>query len=184
MVPALPQQRHSEKGAQHHVQGFWSSPRSSPQLLSAHCAQHSSAAWCGCGCPIPGAGIQGQAGCGSGQSGLVVGNRAHSRGVETMITVVLFNPGHSMILQSFLQPRTLVLAPNWWDTLTSPLCWPQPCPMPLLLLRPQLCLAWTNTSPKFRLSCALPSAHGFPDVTCAAPSFEHRLKHMWFKAGC
>ena len=36
----------------------------------------------GCGCPIPG-GIQGQAGCGSGQPGLVVGNPAHSRGIET-----------------------------------------------------------------------------------------------------
>ena len=36
----------------------------------------------GCGCPIPG-GIQGQAGCGSWQPGLVVGERAHSRGVET-----------------------------------------------------------------------------------------------------
>jgi len=35
-----------------------------------------------CGCPIPG-GIQGQAGCGSGQPGLVVGNPADSRGVET-----------------------------------------------------------------------------------------------------
>jgi len=35
----------------------------------------------GCGCPIP-AGIQGQAGCGSGQPGLVVGNPAHSRGLE------------------------------------------------------------------------------------------------------
>ena len=35
----------------------------------------------GCGCPIPG-GIQGQAGCGSGQPGLVVGDRAHSKGVE------------------------------------------------------------------------------------------------------
>ena len=30
----------------------------------------------GCGCPIPG-GIQGQAGGGSGQPGLVVGDRAH-----------------------------------------------------------------------------------------------------------
>jgi len=44
--------------------------------------------WCteqvaqgGCGCPIP-AGIQGQAGCGSGQPGLLVGNAAHSRGLE------------------------------------------------------------------------------------------------------
>ena len=36
----------------------------------------------GCGCPIPG-GIQGQAGCGSGQPGLVVGHPAHSREVET-----------------------------------------------------------------------------------------------------
>jgi len=35
-----------------------------------------------CGCPIPG-GIQGQAGCGSGQPGLMAGNPAHSRGVET-----------------------------------------------------------------------------------------------------
>ena len=33
----------------------------------------------GCGCPIPG-GIQGQAECGSGQPGLVVGDHAHSRG--------------------------------------------------------------------------------------------------------
>ena len=35
-----------------------------------------------CGCPIP-EGTQGQAGCGSGQSGLVVGDPAHSGGVET-----------------------------------------------------------------------------------------------------
>ena len=34
-----------------------------------------------CGCPIPG-GIQGQAGCGSGQPGLVVCDPAHSRGLE------------------------------------------------------------------------------------------------------
>jgi len=32
--------------------------------------------------PIPG-GFQGQAGCGSGQPGLVVGDPAHSTGVET-----------------------------------------------------------------------------------------------------
>ena len=31
-----------------------------------------------CGCPMPG-GIQGQAGCGSGQPGLVVGDPEHSR---------------------------------------------------------------------------------------------------------
>ena len=36
----------------------------------------------GCKYPIPG-GIQGQAGCGSGQPGLVVGDPAHSSGVET-----------------------------------------------------------------------------------------------------
>jgi len=36
----------------------------------------------GCGCPVAG-GIQGQAGCGSGQPGLVVGNPAYGRGVET-----------------------------------------------------------------------------------------------------
>jgi len=35
----------------------------------------------GCGCPIP-AGIQGQAGCGSGQPGLVDSDPAHSRGLE------------------------------------------------------------------------------------------------------
>jgi len=35
----------------------------------------------GCGCPIPG-GTQGQSGCGSGQLGLVVGDPAHSRGLE------------------------------------------------------------------------------------------------------
>ena len=35
----------------------------------------------GCGCPIPG-GIQGQAGCGSGRPGLLVGDPAHSRGLE------------------------------------------------------------------------------------------------------
>jgi len=36
----------------------------------------------GSGCPIPG-GIQGRAGCGSGQPGLLVCEPAHSRGVET-----------------------------------------------------------------------------------------------------
>ena len=51
----------------------------------------------GCGCPIPG-GIQGQAGCGSGQPGLLVGDPAHSRGLELMGIVVLFNPGHSVVL--------------------------------------------------------------------------------------
>ena len=36
----------------------------------------------GCGCSIAG-GIQSQAGCGSGQPGLMAGGPAHSRGVET-----------------------------------------------------------------------------------------------------
>ena len=35
----------------------------------------------GCGCPVTGC-IQGQARCGSGQPGLVVGDPAHGRGVE------------------------------------------------------------------------------------------------------
>ena len=36
----------------------------------------------GCGCPVPW-GVQGQAGCGSEQSGVVAGDAAHGRGVET-----------------------------------------------------------------------------------------------------
>jgi len=36
----------------------------------------------GCGCPVSG-GIHGQAGCGAGQPGLVIGDLAHSRGAET-----------------------------------------------------------------------------------------------------
>jgi len=36
----------------------------------------------GGGCPIPG-GIQGQAACGSGQPGLVVGDPAHGKEFET-----------------------------------------------------------------------------------------------------
>ena len=35
----------------------------------------------GCGCPIPGD-VQGQAECGSGQPGLVVGDPAHSMGLK------------------------------------------------------------------------------------------------------
>ena len=44
----------------------------------------------GCGCPIPGS-IQGQAGCDSGQPGLVVGDPAHSRGVETQRSLWSFS---------------------------------------------------------------------------------------------
>jgi len=61
------------------------------QRAVTHCSQ---VAQGGCGCPIPG-GIQGQAGCGSGQPGLLVGDPAHSW--NEMSTVVLFNPGHSVI---------------------------------------------------------------------------------------
>ena len=73
----------------------------------------------GCGCPIPG-GIQGQAGYGSGQPGLVVGNpAAHNE----IIIVVLFNPGHSMILWfnpdqspllTLLPPHTHLAAAEIW----------------------------------------------------------------------
>jgi len=48
---------------------------------TAQCPALEEAAQGGCGCPIPG-GIQGQAGCGSGQPGLVVGDPAHSRGLK------------------------------------------------------------------------------------------------------
>ena len=54
-----------------HFHAIWKQPhRSSPLQLSPHI-----------GCPIPGC-IQGQAACGSEQPGLVVGDPAHSRGVE------------------------------------------------------------------------------------------------------
>jgi len=43
------------------------------------------------GCPIPG-GIQGQAGWGSGQPGLVVGDPEHSRGVKLDDHCGLFQP--------------------------------------------------------------------------------------------
>jgi len=48
----------------------------------------------GCGCPIPG-GIPGQAGCGSGHPGLVVGDPAHSRGLELDEHCGPFQPGPS-----------------------------------------------------------------------------------------
>ena len=71
--------------------------------ISACSASLEQVAQGGCGCPIPAA-IQGQAGCGSGQPGLLVGDPAHSRGLEMMSIVVLFNPGHSMI-KEFLVNR-------------------------------------------------------------------------------
>ena len=51
----------------------------------------------GCGCPIH-ADIQGQAGCGSGQPGLLVGDHHIAGGWNWMSIVVLCNPGHSVIL--------------------------------------------------------------------------------------
>jgi len=39
--------------------------------------------------------------CDSGQPVLLVGDPARSRGLELMIAVVLFNPGHSMILWKY-----------------------------------------------------------------------------------
>ena len=68
------------------------------QRVVTHCSQ---VAQGGCGCPIPG-GIQGQAGCGSGQPGLVVGDPAHSRGLELMSIVGFFNPGLSLMPSPFL----------------------------------------------------------------------------------
>ena len=54
---------------------------------------------------------QGQAGCGSGQPGLLVGDPAHSRGWNWMSTVVLFSPGHSMILWTCIKSlKTLIRA--------------------------------------------------------------------------
>jgi len=46
---------------------------------------------------LPPALHQGQGGCGSGQSGLLVGDPAHSRGLELDEHCGLFNPGHSRI---------------------------------------------------------------------------------------
>jgi len=52
--------------------------------------QHIISAQGGCGCPIPG-GIQDQTGYGSGQPGLVGGDPAHSRGVETQLSLWSFS---------------------------------------------------------------------------------------------
>jgi len=57
----------------------------------------------GCGCPIPG-GIQGQAGCGSGQPGLLVGDPAHSRGLKLNDHCGPFEPRsfHDSMISPFL----------------------------------------------------------------------------------
>ena len=94
---------------------------SSSKPAHQHCPQHihphllpgrtlEQVAQGGCGCPIPG-GIQGQAGCGSGQPGLLVGNPARSRGLELDEHCGPF------------QPRPL------YDSMTRPN--PQPCQQPL-----------------------------------------------------
>jgi len=89
----------------------------------------------GCGCPIPG-GIQGQAGCGSGQPGLVVGDPAHSRGVETKWSLWSFSTQailwfyerwkklHTGVLQNifaFLSGRTIFQVLNYEFKLMLPL---------------------------------------------------------------
>jgi len=67
----------------------------------------------GCGCPIPG-GIQGQAGWGSGQPGLLVGDPAHSRGLETRWSLwsfstqaILWNPSEEMLSLEYIVCKTL-----------------------------------------------------------------------------
>ena len=64
----------------------------------------------GCGCPIPG-GIQGQAGCGSGQPGLVVGDPAHSRDLKLHDLWAPFQPKpfyDSMVLWNLLKTFCLL----------------------------------------------------------------------------
>jgi len=65
-VPSLPL-------LHHHATAFHVRLVNCDQIPSQTCL------WRGVACLIP-EGIQGQAGCGSGQPGLVVGNPAHSRG--------------------------------------------------------------------------------------------------------
>ena len=60
---------------------FGRSPSLSRNHFSAENGSLEQVAQGGCGCPNP-AGIQGQAGSGSGQPGLLVGDPAHSRGLE------------------------------------------------------------------------------------------------------
>jgi len=51
-------------------------------LMTLHGDTLKQVAQIGCGCAMP-EGIQGKATCGSGQPGRVVGDPAHSKGVET-----------------------------------------------------------------------------------------------------
>ena len=59
-----------------------------------------------CGCPIP-EGIRGQAGCGSGQPGLVVGDPAHSRGLKLDDYCGPFQPS---TFATSMQGREVVIA--------------------------------------------------------------------------
>jgi len=70
----------------------------------------------GCWCPIPGS-IQGQAGCGSGQPGLLVGDPAHSRRVGTgwALWSFLWLCDDSMTLWSTTRDRKC----SWKDVLNS-----------------------------------------------------------------
>jgi len=62
----------------------------------------------GCGCSIPG-GIQGQDGCGSVQPGLVVGDPAQSRGVETLMHWTIILPSFVIALSWPQQPGKQII---------------------------------------------------------------------------
>ena len=62
----------------------------------------------GCGCPISG-GFKGQAGCGSGQPGLVVGDPEHSREVETWWSLWSFS---TQVVLWFYDSMILALCPS------------------------------------------------------------------------
>ena len=72
----------------------------------------------GCGCPIPG-GIQGQAGCGSGQPGLLVGDPAYSRGLERDEYCGPFQPRPFCDSNKLLE---LLKSSDWWLCLTFGIC--------------------------------------------------------------
>ena len=80
-------------------------------LVSARSSHTEQVAQGGCGCPIPG-GTQGQAGCGSGQPGLVVGDPAHSRGLKLDDHCGPFQPRPSYDFSKMLS--ALHLATQCW----------------------------------------------------------------------
>ena len=77
-------------------------------------AQEQLVQW-GCGCPIP-AGTQGQAGCGSGQPGLLVGDPAHSRGLELEEHCGPFQP------RAFYDSMTTAKCYLWVMATSAPVC--------------------------------------------------------------